>query len=266
MFNKIGYFAAAGVGIGAALGWAFTADHYDRKLKQANAEIEKNKFDKVREYVEADVEMSLNLFKKTSKVEGNESTTTEKHEIVESTTIIEVSEAVPTTSPEKTEDGEEVSDGDPENTGGKEKIRKNLQALIDRYAADDASIEEFGDVVIEQMKLDKTPPFVISMEEYAWSENAEDHTKVTLRYFPSSRVVLDEDEDLIPDVANTVGWRNLQSFGDRSGNADTVYVRNNRILTDFEIVREFEEELPQHIRFGMSKTEYESKKAAGLLQ
>jgi hypothetical protein len=67
-------------------------------------------------------------------------------------------------------------------------------------------------------------------------------------------------------VGNTLGWKNLSQFGGESGDPDTVFIRNQRLETDFEVVRDDESPLPLHIQYGMGKEEFKVNKAAGTLR
>jgi hypothetical protein len=65
-------------------------------------------------------------------------------------------------------------------------------------------------------------PFVISFDEY--DENEEGHSQVTITYFDGDDVLVDEKEQPIDDVENTVGTENLQKFGHGSKDSKIVYI------------------------------------------
>lgn len=173
----------------------------------------------------------------------------------DSETRVEIAEHVE----EPEEDDDEVPD-EPE-----EVTRANLQSLIDQYTASD-STEESYKIVQVAGELDKAPPFVISREDFAYNEEYDDYEKITLTYYQNDRIVLDSEEDVLNDVATVVGWRNLSQFGGDSEDPDVVFVRNHRLQTDFEIVREEDSSLPLHVKYGMEKEEFRVNKAAGLLK
>lgn len=77
-------------------------------------------------------------------------------------------------------------------------------------------------------------PFVVSFDEF--NENEEGHSQVTLTYFDGDDVLIDEKEQPIEDVENTVGMENLQKFGHGSNDSKIVYIRNERLDLDFEVV------------------------------
>lgn len=148
-----------------------------------------------------------------------------------------------------------------------EETRSNLQRLIDQYVPTDDDNEAFvAHAAVTTEVIDKTPPYVISQALFAYDEEFEHFDKITLTYYPSARILLDDDQELISDIPAHVGWKNLNRFGDQSEDKDTVFIRNKRLMTDFEVVRETEDDLPLHIRYGMDKETFAATKAAGLLK
>lgn len=81
----------------------------------------------------------------------------------------------------------------------------------------------------------QTPPFVISepemMREY------EEYSKITLTYFLHDEVLMSEDESLIDDIEDLVGLDNLNDFGKYGEDPEVMYVRNHKLMSDFEILR-----------------------------
>jgi len=83
---------------------------------------------------------------------------------------------------------------------------------------------------------DASGPFKISTEEFMDDENG--FSKITITYFDGDDTLVDEREAVIPDIDGTVGRDNLHRFGEDSDSKDTVFVRNEKLRTDFEVVRE----------------------------
>jgi hypothetical protein len=83
-------------------------------------------------------------------------------------------------------------------------------------------------------------PYVISLAEF--SNDEEDFDKITLRYFEEDDTLNDElgsrrgDDSTIPN--ESVGQANLERFGIGSQNEDIVYVRNEQLKIDFEVIRD----------------------------
>lgn len=81
--------------------------------------------------------------------------------------------------------------------------------------------------------LDK--PYTISPDEFG--EN-EDYQKISLTYYADQ--VLTDDLDMpLEDVEEMVGFESLDKFGEYED--DSVYVRNDRLKCDYEILRDLQE-------------------------
>lgn len=87
---------------------------------------------------------------------------------------------------------------------------------------------------VEESKRDTESPYVISFEEY--NENANDWEQGGLTYYEGDDVLADEADNPIPEIEATVGYDNLNRFGQGSGDKNVVYIRNERIQSDFEII------------------------------
>lgn len=174
------------------------------------------------------------------------------------------------------DDSDEVDDTDvsdeaevePEQT--EEEVRSNLQSIIDQYTAtEDADSEQtirsFVKQVVDNDDPHFKPPYVISTGTFSWDEEGEKYDKVTVTYYPQHRVVIDDDGDVMDNVAGVLGWANLNRFGDMSEQADVVFIRNEKIMTDYEVVRD-EDVPPLHVRYGMGKEEFEVTRASGRLR
>lgn len=78
-------------------------------------------------------------------------------------------------------------------------------------------------------------PYVVTQKEHL--ENEREYTQITLTYFEEDDVLVDEGETPIEKTDETVGDANLTRFGLGSNDNNVVYVRNERLEVDFEIVR-----------------------------
>ena len=72
-------------------------------------------------------------------------------------------------------------------------------------------------------------PYVIDPSEYGDL----DYKQVSLNYYDDG-VLTYENDDVIDDIDSLVGKDSLSHFGEYE--ADTVYVRNDRLKIDFEIL------------------------------
>lgn len=75
--------------------------------------------------------------------------------------------------------------------------------------------------------------YVISYEEF--SESREDYDKITIEYYEKDDTLVDERQEILPD--DTLCDEAFQCFGQDSNDPDIVYVRNDKLSTDFEVVR-----------------------------
>jgi len=87
----------------------------------------------------------------------------------------------------------------------------------------------------EEEEKTRTPdkPYIIHENEYM-EENG--FAQQTLTYYAGDKTLADERDEHIPDVDRTVGLENLLHFGHGTGDARTVFIRNERLKLDFEVV------------------------------
>lgn len=76
-------------------------------------------------------------------------------------------------------------------------------------------------------------PFVLHEDE--WMEGC-GYKRVDLFYYAGDETLTDEGDDPIPTVDDTVGLANLQRFGQGTQDARTLFVRNDRLRSDFQII------------------------------
>lgn len=75
-------------------------------------------------------------------------------------------------------------------------------------------------------------PYVISIDEF--SEDFEKYQKITLNYYAEDDVLADDKDVPIRDAVGLAGAFKTK-FGDRSGDPHIVFIRNERLESDFEI-------------------------------
>lgn len=267
--------------LGALMGWAVTADFYEKRLRDSKEARETYRQLFLKEKRVSDQLMDHNRQLLAGSTSDLVAITLDETPKRSSQDILK--EAREEALAEGKTDDEDVVDSDSENSPGEdsdeksdsdepylnetpEETRSNLQSLINKYTADENEIDEFVNSSVVSIEHSNKPPYVITQADYAWSEEGDEFDKSTLTYFETFRILVDEDDELIEDIAATVGWRALSRFGDDSGDPDTVFVRNPRLLTDFEVVRELEAQPPLHVRYGMPKVEFGAARAAGLIK
>ncbi len=92
--------------------------------------------------------------------------------------------------------------------------------------SEDSNVSEEG--VDENMINDK--PYVISPDEFG---EFDDYETISLTYY-ADQVLADEDDELVEDIEETVGFESLNTFGQYED--DSVFVRNDRLKCDYEIL------------------------------
>ena len=92
--------------------------------------------------------------------------------------------------------------------------------------SEDSNVSE--EEVDENMINDK--PYVISPDEFG---EFYDYEKISLTYY-ADQVLADEDDELVEDIEETVGFESLNAFGEYED--DSVFVRNDRLKCDYEIL------------------------------
>jgi len=257
MQKKLIAVALGAFGYGAALGWAITADINERKLKEEREGYDwllKEKTEHIwalQQRIEHDWATRNEFTTVVDEVDPNQTELMDiyVHESNEPIkTVVEVTPDVDVSPVEETV----------------EETRSNLQKIIDTYTSTEDS-KTFVDMMEHAYEDDNSPPFVISRSDYAWDEEGENYTKITLTYYPRDRVLLDDEEDPVEDVARTIGWRNLNHFGGISEDPEVVFIRNRKMTTDFEVIKE-EGQLPLHVKYGMDKEEFRANRAAGVIK
>ena len=81
---------------------------------------------------------------------------------------------------------------------------------------------------------DVCPPYVIP--EALFTEADDRYDQESLIYYAGDETLVNDQNEMVPDPESLVGI-NLGNFGEDSGDPDRVYVRNERLMTDFEVSR-----------------------------
>lgn len=92
----------------------------------------------------------------------------------------------------------------------------------------DIGTEDEEEVKKESMTVDK--PYVIAPEEFG---EFDDYEKISLTYY-ADQILADDNDELVDDVEDVVGFDSLNSFGEYEH--DSVFVRNDRLKCDYEIL------------------------------
>lgn len=126
-----------------------------------------------------------------------------------------------------------MSSPNPETVEGLKETNESLG-----YSRKEDEVKETkARVVVQSEEQDEDTPHVIPVQAYMDGE--EMFEQFVLTYYAGDNTLIYEDSDrVVEDVDQTVGFHNLHNFGVESGNDDTVYVRNPKKETEYEILRD----------------------------
>lgn len=99
-----------------------------------------------------------------------------------------------------------------------------------------APTEELSDDVMTWPRSSEKP-FVVTTQEF-FEDDDDDYSRITITYWEEDDILADEREQMIPDIDALVGHDNLKHFGKGSDDENVLYVRNDKIKADFEVVRD----------------------------
>ena len=118
-----------------------------------------------------------------------------------------------------------------------EKIAKNYNELRQHPVdSDEDEDEPMDNYPIENVRTKSNKePYVISIEEF--SEERENFDKVTVYYYQEDDTLCDDNEEVITDVLRFIGSDALTCFGDESDDENVVYIRNEPMEIDYEVIR-----------------------------
>ena len=95
-------------------------------------------------------------------------------------------------------------------------------------------MDEDFDYEAEIASRSEDKPYVISYDEFQQGEK--DYIQNSLNWYEDDDVLTD-DKDVIPNPDDVVGEENLQRFGHGSRDPRIVYIRNDVMEVDFEVVK-----------------------------
>lgn len=112
------------------------------------------------------------------------------------------------------------------------------QRIVERNVFDTMKTDprdwDFGAEIIAREE-NPNEPYVISTDE--WAKNEPKNEQSQLTYFEGSGELVDNTGVEIRNEEQVVGSDNLTRFGHGSGDSNIVYIRNERLGMDFEIIR-----------------------------
>lgn len=112
-------------------------------------------------------------------------------------------------------------------------------AVTEEDIGEDGMDHQTYNIFKAQQKLlderDPNKPYLIGIEDY--SDPPSGYDSLTVNYYPENNILVDERDLAIDLVEETVGEFNLTQFGQQGNEDHIIYVRNERVQADFEIVR-----------------------------
>jgi hypothetical protein len=82
-------------------------------------------------------------------------------------------------------------------------------------------------------------PYVISRAEFFDTETrGSDYRKLTITWYEGDKVLADDGGIPVPDFGSVIGPDFMQRFGDNSDDPTVVYIRNNKLEVDYEVVKD----------------------------
>ncbi len=110
-------------------------------------------------------------------------------------------------------------------------------ALVSPTVNTSATEVDIWDYQAELQKRTQEEPYIIHRDEKVEMQNKDDgYDSVTYTYYAEDDVLTDSDDDPLPNADQIVGQDNLK-FGHGSDDPNVVFVRNDRLQLDMEIVR-----------------------------
>jgi hypothetical protein len=135
------------------------------------------------------------------------------------------------------ESSDDVSVDEEAGEGPREEVEVVVSEERRNIFSDKAPVETTWDYEVEVKIREENPdkPYVIHHDEYF--EGEKDYQQASLTYFGGDNILVDERDQPIHDEETIVGSDNLTKFGHGSKDSNVVYIRNDNIEVDFEIVR-----------------------------
>lgn len=121
----------------------------------------------------------------------------------------------------------------------KQEDRRVLVMNKDIYKKVATNYSKTSDMIASvKSQLNETPsrPYIISVEDF--NECDREYEQETLMYYQGDETLLDESEEIISNVNELIGDEALLNFGKNSDDPDVVYVRNEKLTMDYEIIRQ----------------------------
>ena len=116
-------------------------------------------------------------------------------------------------------------------------VSEEYAKSFEKQEEEDSDVPDSYFSELQEMIEKRNPeePYVISVGEF---QEGDENDNVVLTYFEGDDNVVDESNVIVPDVNRLIGEEALTMFGKFSEDKNIVYVRNERLNLDFEIIRD----------------------------
>lgn len=125
-------------------------------------------------------------------------------------------------------------DSEPEKEDAEEPVSEERSVMDYARALQKEGYRDYADISAETPKQTFKEPYVIPPDEFG--ENEDDGFEVNSLYYYRDKILADDDNNIVDNVKELVGPDFESHFGEYSD--DCVYVRNERLKCDFEILLE----------------------------
>lgn len=107
------------------------------------------------------------------------------------------------------------------------------QSEVSNVFQREAEHEDHWDYEEEKKTRDPSYPYVIHIDE----RGETGYEEITLTYYSGDDVICDHQDKIVDDKERVVGEKNILKFGHGSGDPAVVYIRNEYLDLDIELVR-----------------------------
>ena len=107
-------------------------------------------------------------------------------------------------------------------------------SAISKKQDDKPQLTDLAKERLGEQAVDPNKPYIINLDDYALPSSQD---RVTLTYYEKDDTLCGEDQEIITGRDSLIGSETLTKFGVESDDPDSVYVRNEKNGTDYEIVR-----------------------------
>lgn len=129
--------------------------------------------------------------------------------------------------------------------GYTQRYTEEEQEAIDKANEDNPPEKEVTNVFVESQEWNysaeiaqrsKDIPYIIHYDEFR--ENELEHEQSTITYYEEDDVLADERDIPVNDMDELIGLGNLGRWGHGSNDPNIVYIRNERLEIDMEVIRD----------------------------